>query len=98
MAFTNEQLKRYSRHIILKEIGVKGQKKLLNARVLISEKRIMTPSSPMPAPACRRRHAVCWAERWRKTGISASKRYISSKIPTTAGSILRCLPRNSSRR
>ncbi|MBQ8328229.1 MAG: molybdopterin-synthase adenylyltransferase MoeB [Lachnospiraceae bacterium] len=35
MAFTNEQLERYSRHIILKEIGVKGQKKLLNARVLI---------------------------------------------------------------
>ena len=25
MAFTNEQLERYSRHIILKEIGVKGQ-------------------------------------------------------------------------
>ena len=35
MSFTNEQLERYSRHIILKEIGAKGQKKLLNARVLI---------------------------------------------------------------
>ncbi|MGN0330262.1 MAG: HesA/MoeB/ThiF family protein [Kineothrix sp.] len=35
MAFTNEQLERYSRHIILKEVGVKGQKKLLNGRVLI---------------------------------------------------------------
>ena len=35
MAFTNEQLERYSRQIILKEIGVKGQKKLLNAKVLI---------------------------------------------------------------
>lgn len=35
MAFSNEQLERYSRHIILKEVGVKGQKKLLNARVLI---------------------------------------------------------------
>ena len=35
MAFTNEQLERYSRHIILKEIGVKGQKKLLNSKVLI---------------------------------------------------------------
>ena len=29
MAFSNEQLERYSRHIILKEVGVKGQKKLL---------------------------------------------------------------------
>ena len=28
MAFTNEQIERYSRHIILKEVGVKGQKKL----------------------------------------------------------------------
>ena len=35
MAFTNEQLERYSRHIILKEIGVKGQKKLLDGKVLI---------------------------------------------------------------
>lgn len=35
MAFTNEQLERYSRHIILKEIGAKGQKKLLSAKVLI---------------------------------------------------------------
>ena len=35
MAFTDEQLERYSRHIILKELGVKGQKKLLNGKVLI---------------------------------------------------------------
>ena len=34
-AFTNEQLERYSRHIILKDVGVKGQKKLLAAKVLI---------------------------------------------------------------
>jgi thiazole biosynthesis adenylyltransferase ThiF len=35
MALTDEQIERYSRHIILKEIGAKGQKKLLNAKVLI---------------------------------------------------------------
>lgn len=35
MAFSNEQLERYSRHMILKEIGVKGQRKLMNAKVLI---------------------------------------------------------------
>ena len=35
MVFTNEQLERYSRHIILKDVGVKGQKKLLNAKVLV---------------------------------------------------------------
>ncbi len=33
MAFTNEQLERYSRHIILKEIGVKEQKKLMNSNL-----------------------------------------------------------------
>lgn len=27
MAFTNEQLERYSRHIILKEVGSKGTEK-----------------------------------------------------------------------
>ena len=35
MKLTNEQLERYSRHIILNEIGGKGQKKLLEAKVLI---------------------------------------------------------------
>jgi molybdopterin/thiamine biosynthesis adenylyltransferase len=33
--FTNEQMERYSRHIILKEVGVKGQKKLLESKVLV---------------------------------------------------------------
>ncbi|MDR3209853.1 MAG: molybdopterin-synthase adenylyltransferase MoeB [Oscillospiraceae bacterium] len=35
MAFTNGQLERYSRHIILKEVGAKGQKKLMDGSVLI---------------------------------------------------------------
>lgn len=35
MGFSNEQLERYSRHIILSEVGVKGQKKLMDAKVLI---------------------------------------------------------------
>lgn len=35
MNFTNAQLERYSRHIILEDIGVKGQEKLLNSKVLI---------------------------------------------------------------
>ncbi|MDR1623121.1 MAG: molybdopterin-synthase adenylyltransferase MoeB [Synergistaceae bacterium] len=35
MSFSNEQMTRYSRHIILKEIGVKGQKRLMEGRVLI---------------------------------------------------------------
>ncbi len=35
MNFTNTQLERYSRHIILEDIGVRGQKKLLNSKVLI---------------------------------------------------------------
>jgi len=33
--FTGEQLKRYSRHILLPEVGVEGQAKLLDAKVLI---------------------------------------------------------------
>ena len=35
MALTNEQLERYSRHIILSQVGGKGQKKILAAKVLI---------------------------------------------------------------
>lgn len=33
--FTNEQLTRYSRQIILDEVGVEGQRKLLDAKVLV---------------------------------------------------------------
>jgi molybdopterin/thiamine biosynthesis adenylyltransferase len=35
MDFTNDQIERYSRHILLKDIGGIGQKKLLESRVLI---------------------------------------------------------------
>lgn len=35
MPLSNEQLERYSRHIILKEVGGKGQRKLLNSKVLL---------------------------------------------------------------
>lgn len=33
--FTEEQIRRYSRHIVLKEVGGKGQTRLLNAKVLL---------------------------------------------------------------
>ena len=35
MDFTEEQLKRYSRHIILPEVGGAGQEKLLASKVLL---------------------------------------------------------------
>ncbi|MDR2431827.1 MAG: molybdopterin-synthase adenylyltransferase MoeB [Candidatus Margulisbacteria bacterium] len=35
MDFTDEQLERYSRHIILKNVGVEGQEKICRGRVLI---------------------------------------------------------------
>lgn len=34
-AFTEEQVKRYSRHLLLPEVGPVGQRKLMNARVLL---------------------------------------------------------------
>ncbi len=33
--FTEDQLERYSRHILLQDVGVEGQEKLLNAKVLL---------------------------------------------------------------
>ncbi len=33
--FTEDQIKRYSRHILLQDVGVEGQEKILNARVLV---------------------------------------------------------------
>ncbi|MCL2259794.1 MAG: molybdopterin-synthase adenylyltransferase MoeB [Fibromonadales bacterium] len=35
MLLSNEQMERYSRHIILSEVGAKGQKKIIDAKVLI---------------------------------------------------------------
>ena len=33
--FTEEQIQRYSRHILLQDVGVEGQEKILNAKVLV---------------------------------------------------------------
>ena len=35
MNLNHDQIKRYSRHILLPEVGVEGQKKLLAAKVLV---------------------------------------------------------------
>ncbi len=35
LTFTEEQIRRYSRHIILPEVGGKGQRRLLNSKVLL---------------------------------------------------------------
>ena len=35
ISFTEDQIKRYSRHIILPQVGGKGQKRLLQAKVLL---------------------------------------------------------------
>ena len=35
MNFTGEQLERYSRHIILSDVGIEGQIKISNGKVLI---------------------------------------------------------------
>jgi len=35
MEFTDDQIMRYSRHILLPEVGGKGQEKILNAKVLL---------------------------------------------------------------
>ena len=33
--FTEEQIQRYSRHILLQDVGVEGQEEIMNARVLV---------------------------------------------------------------
>ena len=33
--FTEEELNRYSRHILLQDVGVEGQEKIRNAKVLV---------------------------------------------------------------
>lgn len=33
--FSEQQIERYSRHILLQDVGVEGQEKILNARVLV---------------------------------------------------------------
>src|SRR3989344_5185593 len=35
MPLSNEQIQRYSRHLIMPEVGVDGQEKLVNAKILL---------------------------------------------------------------
>ena len=58
MTFTSEQLERYSRQIILKEIGVKGQKKLLNGKVDLVSSRILPHSLGFAHRVCKEAVAV----------------------------------------
>ena len=39
MALTTDQINRYSRHLLLPEVGVEGQEKICNAKVLIENWR-----------------------------------------------------------
>ena len=53
---SNEQLDRYSRQIILKEIGIEGQRRLLNAKVLVvGAGGLGSPAEHLPS-RCRRGH------------------------------------------
>lgn len=53
LSFTEEQIERYSRHIILPEVGGKGQQKLLNARVFLvgAGALALLPHFILPPPA-----------------------------------------------
>lgn len=38
--FSEEQIERYSRHILLQDVGIEGQEKIMNAKVLIGNHSI----------------------------------------------------------
>ena len=57
MAMTDEQIERYSRHIILKEVGAKGQKKLLKGKVLSSGSYVPCSSRSWNNRNCRCRRS-----------------------------------------
>ena len=52
-AFTDAQLNRYSRHLLLPEVGEQGQAKLLQPRALAWRRRARITGGPLPR--CRRR-------------------------------------------
>ena len=61
----DEQLLRYARHILLDELGIEGQERLLAARVLIvGAGGLGSPAAPWPPPV--------WAtSRWPTTMSSS---------------------------
>ena len=45
--FTEDQIQRYSRHILLQDVGVEGQERIMNARVLVvgaGLRQVLAPS------------------------------------------------------
>ena len=56
---TEEQIERYSRHILLQDVGLEGQEKLLNAKVLIIGAGGLGSPVALYAGRCRHRRRCC---------------------------------------
>ena len=58
VALSNEEVLRYSRHLIIPDVGMSGQKRLKNAKVL-------TMTRPACTSASRNQNEPCWWRHWR---------------------------------
>ena len=61
---TEEQIKRYSRHILLQDVGIEGQEKLLNAKVLIIGAGDWVPQLPSTSLRLAWDISVSWMPMW----------------------------------
>ncbi len=59
MSLSEEQIERYSRHVILKEVGGKGQEQLLKSKVLIIGAGGLGAPAAMYLAASRKFFTVC---------------------------------------
>ena len=57
MTLTPEEIERYKRHLVLREVGGQGQQKLKAAKVLVDRRRRPRLAAAHVSGRCRRRHA-----------------------------------------
>ena len=88
---TAEQRERYSRHLLIPEIGIEGQLKLLDAKVLLlgAAGSARRPRSTSPPPASAR--SGSWTTTWSTCRTSSAR----SPTPTTASACRRSTPPSS---
>ena len=89
MGLTNDQISRYSRHLIMPEVGVEGQEKLINSKVLcIGAGGLGSPLALYLAAAGVGNLGNVSLMLWRKSPLSPKELFQTASMDASSASVI----------